>query len=356
MSAEWARTHGGLRRGALALGASVLLAVVALYGSGLSGASSARGAAKKPATPVTVQLTIRGGQGKPSGAVPLIKVKVGNGPTVPVVLDSGSVGLHIYAPGVNTGRGGGVTQTNLRNSISYVDGTLQTGVVATAKLTIGGVMTSKAIPFGLITKVSCVAAKPNCPTANGIKAVVKHGTYGIMGVRFESVKSGLPPSPLVNLPQPYGTSWSIALSKSGGKLVLGAKSPSKPAAVLKLTSGSVPKTIVCWTIGSASNICEPTLFDSGDYGMQVYGGPLAQAPTVPGTTRVQSGTPVSASVPGAPAPFWSFSAGQAPSSNTVNVHPPGRSGNAVNAAVQAFFAFTLTWNTQRRTIELSASS
>ena len=97
-----------------------------------------------------MQVSVRGGQATTGGSRPIIHVKVGNGPTVPVLLDSGSVGLHIYTPGVNTRAGGGVTVTHRPNSISYVIGTRQSGVIAEAKLTIGGITTTRAIPFGLI--------------------------------------------------------------------------------------------------------------------------------------------------------------------------------------------------------------
>ncbi len=297
-----------------------------------------------------VSIKIRGGVGTPNGAQPLIKVKVGNGRAVPVILDTGSVGLHIFAPGVNLGKGGGMTRTNKADSITYVDGTVQTGVVAKAKITIGGVTTAKAIPFGLITRVGCVRSIPDCPTSNGIAAVVKQGSYGVMGVRFQPVPPGTPGNPLVSLPAPYSNSYSMAMSGHSGKLVLAA--PTIPGARLKL-AGSPPKATVCWTIGSIRNVCEHTIFDSGNPGMVVFGGPLANAPTFPGSALVKPGTPVAASVPGRSKPFWSFVAGRTQSKNTVTLQGPGLSGNTVNASVEAFYAFTLTWNKLKRTLTLS---
>jgi len=335
--------------------ALAVLAGLATAGAGAAAAITQAAPSRSSQTqlPVTVPLTLNGAQGAASGAHPLIKVKVGNGPAVPVVLDTGSVGLHIYAPGVKTGRGGGVTRTQQPDSITYVDGTVQSGVIATAKITIGGVSTAKPIEFGLITKVGCVSATPNCPTSGGIGAAVKRGSYGVMGVRFESVKTGMPPSPLVNLPRPYSSSWSIAVSGSGGRLVLAARAPSKPTATLGLMSnGDVP---VCWTVGPLAQVCEQTLFDSGEPGMVLYGGKLAQAPTTSGSREVQPGTRVSAAAAGSQTPFWSFSAGTTTSKNAVHVHAV-RSAPSVNASVEAFFAFTLTWNAARRTISLSVSS
>ena len=189
----------------------VTASVVLVGGAAIALASSSQATSHKRAPvgvprPIRVPLTIRGGVGTAGGAHPSIRIKVGNGPTVPVIFDAGSVGLHIYAPGVKTGPGGGVTKTRTPDSIMYVDGTVQTGVVATAKVTIGGVTTSKPIPFGLITKVGCSASIPDCPTQNGIGAAVRAGGYGVMGVRYQPVPSGAPGNPLVGLPAPYSSS------------------------------------------------------------------------------------------------------------------------------------------------------
>ena len=330
----------------------VTASVVLVGGAAIALASGSLAAPHKQA-PVTVPLVIKGGQGTANGAQPVIKVKVGNGRAVSVILDTGSVGLHIFAPGVNTGKGGGVTRTNQANSITYVDGTVQSGVIARAKITIGGVTTAKAIPFGLITRVGCGASKPDCPTANGIQAVVKHGMYGVMGVRFQPVPAGQPPNPLTGLPAPYSSSFSMAMRGRSGKLVLDAR--AKAGTALRFY-GSPPKTSVCWTIGSISHVCEPTLFDSGNPGMVMFGGPLTNAPTVPGTAQLQPGTAVSASTNASSKPFWKFTAGTTSSKNTVHFDPPGLHGNAVNASIEAFYAFTLTWNTVRRTLTLSPPS
>jgi len=257
----------------------VTVAVALAAGAGIVCTGGSQAASSK--RPVTVPIQIRDGVGTSIGARPWIKVKVGNGPTVPVLLDTGSVGLHIYAPGVRTGAGSGVTRTGMRiQPYTYVDGTVQTGVLAKAKLTIGSVSTSKAVPFGLITRVGCVPSKPDCPTKNGIKAAVRKGEYGVMGVRFQPVPSGTPGNPLVSLPAPYSNRWSMAFSGHSSRLVLGA--PVIPGTVLHF-AGSPPKVTVCWTIGSIQNVCEHTIFDSGNPVMVVFGGPLATAPK-PGST------------------------------------------------------------------------
>jgi hypothetical protein len=276
-------------------------------------------------------------------------VKVGSGPAVPVLLDSGSIGLHIYAPGVRAGTGSGVVVTHRADSITYAIGTRQTGVVAEAKVTIGGITTSRAIPFGLITRVACIPGKPRCPGASGIRAEVASGHYGTLGIRLADTQRGSPPNPLLALPAPYSSSWSIAMSGSGGgQLVLGAPAPSKPAAVLPLLPRGLAN--VCWTIGSVSH-CAPTVIDSGTASMEIYGGPLSQVPTVPGTPLVKPGTPVAARAAVRSSPFWSFVAGRITSKNAVLQAPLGR--EIVNAAIEPFYAFTVTFDAARRTVSLS---
>ena len=49
--------------------------------------------------PVTVPIQVHFDQGQIIGSVPLVEVRVGNGPAVPVILDTGSTGLHIFQTG-----------------------------------------------------------------------------------------------------------------------------------------------------------------------------------------------------------------------------------------------------------------
>src|SRR5436190_19424102 len=80
-------------------------------------------AGPKPSGPVSVPITIVGGQGSAIGARPTVYVRVGNSKPVPVLLDTGSTGLQLYAPAVNTNPGGEVTVTSQRDSITYSGGT-----------------------------------------------------------------------------------------------------------------------------------------------------------------------------------------------------------------------------------------
>jgi hypothetical protein len=101
--------------------------------------------------------------------------------------------------------------------------------------------------------------------------------------------------------------------------------------------------------------CVPGLFDSGTFTMQLWGSPLNTAPTQTGTNRVRAGTPVAVSLPGATKPFWSYRAGVTKSRNTLSVER-SRSTPFVNYGVQAFYAFTITYDETRGRITLASTS
>jgi len=285
---------------------------------------------------------------------------VGDGPEVPVVLDTGSIGLHIYPQAVDLRAGSGVSPTGQATAITYVDGEQQTGTLATARISIGGLTTTTAVPFGLISSLTCTAAKPNCPARGGIAAAVRAGRYGVLGIGLGRHGPSSPPNPLLYLPDPYRRSWSVALDPSGGHLVLGAVGSRHPLAVMRLPREADPidgrevfddhEAAVCWQIGGVSS-CQPTLFDSGEFTMQLFGGRLAASWAGPGgASRVPSGTDVSARLPGAGRPFWSFTAGRSPSADLVVAH--GRGRGAVNTGVGAFFAFTVLYDAAAGAVRL----
>jgi hypothetical protein len=203
------------------------------------------------------------------------------------------------------------------------------------------VSTTAPIAFGLIRHVGCTSRKPNCPTRNGAGPIEKNGRYGVMGIGIVPTAAKLPPNPLRHLAKPYSGSWRIALSRTSntGTLTLGAPVPSNPLATIPIPpANGVPafndrKLNVCWSVGAGPKVCEPTLFDSGDVGMQFVGGRLsALAP---------NGKTISASLPAAGSPFWSFTAG---ASGSERAHAKPSGPGVVNTGVQAFFDFSITYD------------
>jgi hypothetical protein len=304
------------------------------------------------------------------GAVPMIEVRVGNGPRVPVVLDTGSTGLQIYEPGVRLGAGSGVSVTSHPETVTYGGGDVLRGVLASAKLTIGHVKTRAPVRFGLISSASCRPQEPDCPQADGISGRVAHGFYGIMGIGLARSNQHVG-NPLLELPRRYPARWSIALKGredlfslrgTSGRLILGARAPSHPVATFPLkrdgrdASGARawndqdPK--VCWAaVGLRGKGCVPTVFDSGTSIMYWLGGLLSHTTTYPGSKFVMPGTYIAAWQHGAPHAFWTFTAGQHLSKNTLVALPFGKP--FVIAAVTAFYRFRITYDAARGEIFLS---
>ena len=104
-----------------------------------------------------------GWSGFHSGGAPHVEVRVGNSNPVPVLLDTGSSGLHIFDTAVNTGTGSGVTLTSQPANITYAGGHRFTGVVANAVVTIGSYATKLPVSFAYVEQAFCIPSKPTCP-------------------------------------------------------------------------------------------------------------------------------------------------------------------------------------------------
>jgi hypothetical protein len=334
----------------LVLAVAAALLVVALVTGRSSAPAPKRPVATAPkgrALPLSVRWNL-------FGARPMITVRVGNGPPVPVLLDTGSTGLHIYAAGVHLGPNSGVTLTRHADSATYFDGTIQQGVFGRAKLTIDGVPTTTSVTFALITSIGCVHQIP-CPARDGIGAAVGRHEYGILGIGLRRDPDGLR-NPLLALPRADGRSWSIVLGRSHGSLIVGAPDPVRPLAHFTLAPDGRQvngqrtwrddRVHVCWgAVGLHGAGCEPTVFDTGSEIIFWYGGLMSHATTYPGSILVNPGTYIAAWQPGQPKPFWSFTAGTDASRDTVLALNLGHPG--VIAAVQAFLSFNITYDDTR---------
>jgi hypothetical protein len=104
---------------------------------------------------------------------------------------------------------------------------------------------------------------------------------------------------------------------------------------------------LCLVVGPAHN-CAPGLFDSGTFTMQLPAVRFQDAPIVAGTRLTAPGTPVAISVRGSNAPFWQFTAGTTKSADTVSIRT--EVPRLVNTGVQAFYAFTITYDIAHGTI------
>jgi hypothetical protein len=308
---------------------------------------------------VSVPVSVLGGQGTAEGARPVIAVRVGNSPAVPVLVDTGSSGLHIFDNVVDTSPGSGVSLTSQKADITYSGGHRFVGVVADAVITMGSSATKMPVPFAYVERAFCIASKPTCPASGGIPGFEQSGMYGILGIGTQESDGGII-SPILGMGGARGARWSLHLSGAAGTLTLGARLPhSRAATTVEMTrigtsAGSAlwadSRLPLCVHVGAVSN-CVSGLFDSGTYTMQVSGPGLDRAPTIPGTDQVEGGTPVTISLEGATTPFWSFAAGTIKSKDLVTVKPDH--GAFINSGVQAFYDFTVTYDDVTGQIRLS---
>ena len=310
------------------------------------------------ASQVSVPVTVLGGQGEPGGSSPTVQITVGGWGPIPVVLDTGSSGLHVFAGAVNPGSG--VTVTDQTSNITYSGGYRFRGVVASAVIRLGGATTTGPVSFALVQSASCIASKPDCPGSGGIQGFESDkGVDGILGIGMQSSEGGVT-SPILGMAGRLGKKWSLHLDGSSGQFVLGARviGSGEPVARFQLqpdgTSDGHPlwadsQIPLCVSAGSI-DACVPTLFDSGTPATQISGTPLDQVPTAPGSTQVVSGTPITVASSGG-APFWSFTAGNAKSADLVRVI--SGQGPFFNTGVQAFYDFTLTYNAQKGHVTLT---
>jgi hypothetical protein len=322
-------------------------------------AAGAAGSTAPVSRPVVVPVSVLGGQGTALGARPMVMVRVGRSKPVPVLLDTGSSGLRIFDSAVATGPGSRVKLTTRRSAITYAGGHRFTGVVATAVVTIGSSATAEPVSFTDVDRAYCIPQKLTCPAAGGMAGFERTGGYGILGIGTQPGGGGLV-SPILGMPAPRHSRWSLHLEGGSGSLVLGARLPA-PKTATAIAMVPIPSASgarlwadsrlpLCVGVGAAHQ-CGRGLFDSGTFTMQVSGRGVDSVPTVAGTDHGSGGLPVTLSLPGAGAPFWSFATGTIKSKNLVTV--TGHRRSFINSGVQAFYAFTVTYDDASGRIWLS---
>jgi hypothetical protein len=180
-----------MRRAPSWLGLALITAVVAWFAVGAGSTPRSGADAAVTSGPVEVPVRVDGGPGTTSGARPVVDVRIGNGPSVPVLLDTGSSGLEIYPSGLDLRPGGGIAMTGHGFGLVYGDGSIQRGPVASGRVTVGGVTTARDIQFGVIRSVGCASSEPHCPLDAVSPA---HGLYGVLGTALSESSFGQHPT------------------------------------------------------------------------------------------------------------------------------------------------------------------
>lgn len=286
-------------------GVVVLLGVLAVVGAcGSSGGtspsgSSAGGSAAATTVPAGAPVSVSLGRVASAGGgaqVPTVVVQVGTSRPLTVVLDTGSVGLHVYGTSLDPAAAG-LQPVGRTDTIDYADGTTESGPIYAGSFTIGGVSSPNPVELGVIQTTGCTSSQPSCPGTAGPGVFTAAGIDGTLGLGLDADD---PVNPVQLLPPPYGQRWSVHLTDDGGTLVLGALAPTDPVAVISLPPGPPDpdgsptfvdqEASLCWTIAAAAPVCTSTLFDSGSARTRLSG-PAFQAAPVDGGGRLTAGTP-----------------------------------------------------------------
>lgn len=346
------------RQAAGGIAAVVLVLLAVLLAGVVRGGTSAG---------VSVPLTF---DQKPFGNVtnppPIARVVIGKNHAIPVLVDTGSVGLRVFASAISTSPSAGVIVRAQRDSIQTLDGTIWSGTVASATLRIGSLATVRPVPFQIVSATSCGAnpLKVTCYRGADQSNLAASGIEGILGIGLDGPGPGSPViNPLESLPGKYGQAWTLdmtsAIGPGTGALILGASPFSHPLARIQLDSIGSPQAApawndepdLCWTITN-NQMCGPTILDSGST-FAYIGSPRLYTHAVspgPGLPRLLAANQaVSISSPGGRAVFWSFDA-SGPGSSAVAV------ANArwpfLDSGEDVFLTFEVQYNIRSGTIEL----
>jgi hypothetical protein len=274
-------------------------------------------------TDVTIPLSFgQGSYGAAFEPTPIIDVTIGQDHTVPVLLDTGSIGLHIFAGPTSASSWRGVTVWSQSETVQTLDGTLMSGPVASATLRFGSLKTTRPVPFQLVDATRCAndGLAVSCQAGGDEAALEAVGADGLMGIGLHGPAPGDPvTNPLLSLPGEFGRIWTLDMTDGSvggnGELILGPPPLSHPLVRLSLNSlgSSYGEPIwndypeLCWMVGQY-RMCGPTLLDSGSDFADI-GSPhlYTHAVAEPGLPRLVGGNQsVSISLPGRSEAFWAF--------------------------------------------------
>lgn len=274
-------------------------------------------------------------------------VRVAGGPSIPVLVDTGSPGLRVFANRVGKA---GLTTEGERESTTYEDGTTFTGSRANAPVAIDNLPTAGPIAIQLVEQVSCSPQSPQCAGSDGLATFARQqGFAGILGIGLMKAPVY---SPLVQLEGGPARSFGIQInpSQTSARLALNV-SPTAPTGVYPLPpsqDGPLPNGLpawdsnsaaACWSFGTAAPACAPTSFDTGSPRVLAS----TRIPGAPGEGSAPGGTRLTMFTSSGANPVWSLSAGTTPGRDQIVVGKIN-AGNAVNTGLPLFTSRSVTFD------------
>ena len=257
-----------------------------------------------------------------NGKMFLLPVSVNGRPAVDVLVDTGSVGLRLFAQDLV---GANVNVTSEACSAEFGNGDTLVGRVATAMLDFGGVAAPAPIAFQFVESFRCASGSTDCDLASGTAAYyTQSGIHGILGI-------GLRPGDPAALYNPLAQLGYDRFAIVGGTFTATTASIELEGDVTSFTTrqlpsaGMLPNHMAAWAddgatacfhlAGAAVNPpCTDVIFDTGSNLDVIY------APHLP-ASQLDSGMLASGLAFEASSPAFNiaFTTGTTPSRDLVLV-------------------------------------
>lgn len=281
-----------------------------------------------------------------------ISIGFGNLPVVPMGFDTGSIGLHVFKAAHLERRDGGV-HCNRSQAISFTVGNpgkiVYSGYMCSAPIRFANYTSSISIPIAYLTSDECAKGNQGCKLPSMTNPAAHGGVYGVFGA---GITGAMPvENPILALPSPYNSTYSIHLTHDRGELILGG-GPALGAVPFPLATSTAPG--VAWAPGqtclfvnnSPTSLCLNVSFDTGNGVPWIRDSNNTPIPQSSGL--VEAGTQIGFGPPGATKQATSVRAG---SSFYDKIKVEGTTGTPLtNTGIAAFFDHVLTYDNARGVI------
>lgn len=287
----------------------------------------------------------------------MLQVGIGTLPPLSIVLDTGSVGLVLFAiPGIP---GNATTCSGAPISVSYGNPLRVTysGEICSGAISLAGIVSTPTIPFALLTSTTFCAQGSHCKTP------LENYADGIYGVFGAGISSGTLLNPLRTLPGAYGHRFMLRLTANAGEpssLVLAPRwhfdaaiFPQFEQTVGPLNLPTYAKGQGCVLVnGQETAVCPFVSFDTGN-GVPWLHVTVPNLPTVVasnGITYVAPGTTIGL------APRLGGSSALslvASSSFAGEFRYADLTSNLINVSIQAFLGNDVTYDGEQGVITVA---
>jgi hypothetical protein len=293
---------------------------------------------------------------------PRINIGIGDLPPLPVDLDTGSTGLHVFADANLMAANSGVTCSDQTTTVTYGNPGLITysGVICSATLHFGTYVSPEPVPIAFLTSASCPDTNPGCTPPN-LNCPQEMGGYGIFGLGLTGPQTGcnIIPNPVLTLPAPYGSRYSVGLidEDQGGELVLGDDEPPNAVSfqLLSTTDGGAKWTNALTSLfvkGSPIDTSLQISFDTGNPVPWIHTTDTKAIPQDPAGV-VKNKTVIGWAPLGQTTQTFSVVAGTTQFVNLIEVLEIENSPPLTNTSIQVFYGQIVTYDNCAGTISFA---